>query len=362
MLTENQILEIREHLEKAQNPLFYYDNDLDGLCSFLLLRRYIGRGKGIAVKSYPDLNVQYAKRAEELKADYVFVLDKPLLAKDFVDEIDKLQIPLVWIDHHDIQGSEKSIENSIEKDNAIYLYNPSKNKGKSKSTEPVTFLSYQVTQRKEDIWLAFMGCIADHFFPKFSAEFISQYPEFWPKKVKITDPFEAYYKTEIGRIAQSLSFGLKDSITNVVLLQNFLIGCSGPGDVFQEIESNHAFRARYSEIKKKYDVLIEKAKSETSEKLIFFDYMGDLSISAEIANELSFLYPKKYIAAAYIKGGISNISLRGKGVRIILEKILKFFEGATGGGHDDAAGARVKTSDLAKFREKLEGEINIIDN
>lgn len=32
MLTEKQISEIREHLEKAQNPLFFFDND-DGLCS-----------------------------------------------------------------------------------------------------------------------------------------------------------------------------------------------------------------------------------------------------------------------------------------------------------------------------------------
>jgi hypothetical protein len=27
MLTEEQILQIREHLEKAQNPVFFYDNE-----------------------------------------------------------------------------------------------------------------------------------------------------------------------------------------------------------------------------------------------------------------------------------------------------------------------------------------------
>jgi len=45
MLTETQINEIKEHLEKAQNPLFFFDNDNDGLASFLLLRRYIDRGR-----------------------------------------------------------------------------------------------------------------------------------------------------------------------------------------------------------------------------------------------------------------------------------------------------------------------------
>jgi len=55
MLNEKQINEIRNHLEKAQNPLFFFDNDNDGLTSFLLLQRYIGRGKGVVIRSFPDL-------------------------------------------------------------------------------------------------------------------------------------------------------------------------------------------------------------------------------------------------------------------------------------------------------------------
>jgi single-stranded DNA-specific DHH superfamily exonuclease len=73
MLTAKQLKEIREHLEKAQNPVFLYDNDADGLCSFVLLRRFLGRGKGVAVRTHPDIDAGYAKRAHELGADYVFV-------------------------------------------------------------------------------------------------------------------------------------------------------------------------------------------------------------------------------------------------------------------------------------------------
>ena len=46
MLTKKQIKEIKEHLDKAQNPIFFFDNDPDGLCSFLLLQRYCEKGKG----------------------------------------------------------------------------------------------------------------------------------------------------------------------------------------------------------------------------------------------------------------------------------------------------------------------------
>jgi len=76
------------------------------------------------------------------------------------------------------------------------------------------------------------------------------------------------------------------------------------------------------------------------------------------AHRICFLYPDKYVAVAYIKEGISNVSLRGKNIKKILEKLLERFEGASGGGHEEAAGARVKSSDLARFREELEREVN----
>jgi single-stranded DNA-specific DHH superfamily exonuclease len=73
MLNKESKKEIREHLEKAQNPVFFFDNDQDGLCSFLLLQRFIGRGNGIAVKSFPEMTVDYFRRVLELNADYIFI-------------------------------------------------------------------------------------------------------------------------------------------------------------------------------------------------------------------------------------------------------------------------------------------------
>lgn len=347
MLTEEQIGEVREHLEKAQNPLFLYDNDADGLCSFIILRKFINRGKGAAIRSYPDLNQSYAKRAEDLKADYVFILDKPVVSKEFFDELDRLQIPVVWIDHHDMPGFE-------EREN-VHIYNPAKNSGADKSFEPVTYLAYMITNRKEDIWLAVAGCVSDHYLPDFADEFGKKYPNLWGKGIK--EPFDAYYKTEIGKIAKAFNFGIKDSMSNVIYLQNFLIKCKGPEEIFLEHKENSAFRKKFSEIEKKYDRLLEEAKKNDSGKLIFFQYGGDMSISSEISNELSYNYPKKYVCVVYTKGSVSNVSLRGKDVRKILENILKKFENASGGGHENAVGARVRTEDLERFKKALEGEV-----
>lgn len=350
MFTQLQSGEILEHLERAQNPIFYYDNDADGLCSFILLRKFLGRGKGVAVRSFPDLNASYARKARELNADYVFILDKPVVSREFVDEILSIGLPIVWIDHHNVPQQEEfaNMEN-------VFIYNPARS-GQKNSTiesEPVTYLVYSLTKRKEDMWLAMIGCIADHHLPDFSQNFRESYPEFWGK---VKEPFDAYYNTEIGKIARALNFGLKDSVTNVVKLQNFLISCSSPGEVFSEGHGNMPFIKKYNEIRKKYDVLLEKARENVGDKLIFFSYSGETSMSSDISNELSYLYPKKYIVVAYMNGSVANISMRGKNVREILKKVLLEVEGS-GGGHENAVGARVNTADLEKFKEVLEREI-----
>lgn len=349
MLNKKQVSEIFEHLEKAQNPIFYYDNDADGLCAFLIFRRFLGRGYGVAIRSYPDLDVSYLKKAEQLKADYIFILDKPIISKEFVEEADKMQLPVIWIDHHDmIKGSEKEFL----KFKNFYIYNPALSE-KEKLNEPTSYLAFKITERKEDLWIAFIGCIADHYIPDFASELSERYPELWGKELK--KPFDVYYKTEIGRIALALNFGLKDSLSNVVKLQNFLVSCKNPNEVFLEFETNKSFRIKYNEIKKKYESLLKMAKE--SGKVIYLIYSGDLSISADLSNELSYLYPEKYIFVAYKKGAITNISMRGSNVKGILEKILKKVEDATGGGHRNAVGARIRTEDLEKFKDLLESEI-----
>ena len=158
MLSKKELGEIREHLENAKNPVFLYDNDADGFCSFILLRKWLGRGKGIAIRSYPDLDESYVKKIQDARADYVFVLDKPVISSEFIEGIYSLGLPFVWIDHHDMPLP-KMHEN-------MFVYNPARNKGKGKSGEPVTFICYNVTQRKEDLWLAIAGCVADHYLPK----------------------------------------------------------------------------------------------------------------------------------------------------------------------------------------------------
>jgi len=338
MLTLQQIKEIREHLEKAQNPLFFFDNDVDGLASFLLLRRAIDRGKGIAIRSFPDLNVSYARRLYELKPDYVFILDKPSVSAGFLEEVKNLNLPLVWIDHHNVPKPEN-------KD--IFYYNPYHNDG---TNEPVSYLCYKIAEKKEDLWIAMVGCISDGTFPDFSSEFEEKYPELWGN---VKTAFEALYTTEIGKITRILGFAFKDSISKVVQMLKFLVSVKSPYEILDE-EKAKSILQRFKQIDSKYSRLVEKAKKFSKGKLLFFQYGGELSISADIANELIFLYPDKLIVVAFIKGSKANVSLRWKkDVREVTLKAIEGLEGATGGGHEHATGAQVQVEDIPRFKENL---------
>ena len=349
MLTKIQIKEIRNHLERAQNPLFLFDNDADGLCSFLLLRRYIGRGKGVPIKSFPALNVDYFKKIDELKADYIFILDKPLVSKEFFEEVEKINIPTVWIDHHEIDL--KEIPDFVD------YYNPLFNK--KKSGEPVTALCYQVSQRKEDIWLAVAGSIADAFMPPFYKRFISKYPELG---IKTKNAFDVLYSSDIGKIAKIIGTGLKDRMSNVVVMLNFLVKAKGPRDILNESGSNYIMHSRFKEINKKYQLLLSKAEREFKEKeeILFFKYSGDLSISGELANELKYNHPDNIIVVvAYVGGNKTNLSLRGKGIRDKFLKAIKGVEGARGGGHENAVGGQVQSDNYNIFKENLKKVLQI---
>ena len=136
-------------------------------------------------------------------------------------------------------------------------------------------------------------------------------------------------------------------------MQNFLISCKTPYDIGQELESKSAFGTKYKDTLKKYNVLLEEAKTVAGDKLLFYNYSGQMSISSDLSNELSYLFPKHYICVTYSAGPMTNVSLRGDNVQKILAEILPLIGKATGGGHKDAVGARINTEDLDKFRNAL---------
>ncbi len=349
MLTSNQIKEIREHLSRAQNPLFFFDNDVDGLCSYLLLRRFIGRGKGIAIKSYPGLNIGYARRITELNADYVFVLDKPEIDEEFMKKVQEIGVPFVWIDHHDMDVT------GIVKKYGIYYFNPMNNK--DKKNEPVCYLCYKIAkEKKQDMWIAMIGCIGDAYMPEFVPEFKKQYPELWGD---VNTTLQAVYSTDIGKVVRILNFALKDRTSSVVRMLKTLVKTRTPHEILAEDKKNQIYQ-RFKQIDKRYQKYIKNAETigKKSDKSLFFIYAGQFSLSADIANELFFKFPDKLIVVCYRNNEKINVSMRWKkDVRKLTLKVVKQIEGARGGGHKHATGATIPSEDLEKFKRLVQKEV-----
>ncbi len=341
MLTPQQINEIREHLKKAQNPLFFFDNDNDGLCSFLLLQRFLKTGKGVAVKGAHNLNLNYYRKIEELKPDYIFILDIPTVKQEFLDKIKQNNLPVVWIDHHNVDKP---------KDKEISYYNPYHN---NKTNEPVCYLCYKIANQKKDIWIATIGCISDCYMPDFYPEFEKQYPELSKKNIK--SPFDVLYNSELGEIAKILDFSLKDRTTNVVNMLRFMMKAKGPKDILEENFNTRRLLKHAKEIDLRYKKLIRKARKCVDKKMLYFEYGGDLSLSSNLASQLSHEFQDKIIIVIYKKENSANISLRGKTVDIreITLKAIKGLESAIGGGHKHATGAKMNIDDLKEFEKRI---------
>ena len=148
---------------------------------------------------------------------------------------------------------------------------------------------------------------------------------------------------------------MKDKITNVVRMLKFLISVRSPYEIFEENPKNYHMHKRFNFINNKYNLLLKKAidKDRIDEKVLFFRYSGDMSISSELADELSYMLSEKLIVVAYVKDSFANISIRGNNARKFFEEVTKDFERVGGGGHDCSVGVRMNDKFLDDFESKL---------
>ncbi len=339
MLTSQQLEEIRNQLERSQNPLFFYDNDADGLCSFLILRRALDRGRGVAIKSFPDLKAQYNHKVKELNPDLIVILDKAELSKEFANHAEELGIPILWIDHHESKTPQETIQKT-----SYFNSIP--------TAEPISYIAQKIFNRPQDIWLSIIGCIGDVYMPNFADKFSEENPDLLPST---TDAFTALQGTTIGKLARMLNFGLMDTTTHVVQLTKYLFKATGPYDLLEENSSTKQFHKRTNQLTQFFNTQIEKAESHFNKNspILFFTYSGNTSMSSEIANHLSFLHQDKTIIVAFLRPEKANISIRGKSALKITKELIENIPDATGGGHIEATGAMVPIHNFPKFKENI---------
>ncbi len=341
MLNPTQVALLQEELKTAKNPLFLYDSDADGLCSFLLLYRIHREGKGIRVTTTSKIDEQFVRKVQEINPDKIFVLDIPQIDQQFVDAV---KCPIFWIDHHQPQDIKK-----------VHYFNP-----RVKNPEayvPTTRMAYQVSQNPDDLWIATAGCLADWNMPDLIDLFIEKYSGLLPEKCDLAT---ALYKNPVGKLVKLFFFLQKGPCTEVRKSIKILSKIKSPFEIFnQETAPGKFLYKRFEKIDAKYEEVLAQAQKKISKsKIVLFTYNStQWSFTANIANELSAINPKKVIIIAREKSGEMKCSIRAQfPIAGALEKALIGIEGY-GGGHPNACGAVIKEGDWARFLENFKREL-----
>lgn len=335
MLTDDQIKEIRTELDGCRNPLFFFHDDPDGLCSFLLLYGYKKEGSGFIVKSVPKMDEKFLKKVQEYTPDKIFIADIAVVDQKFIDNANA---PVVWIDHHEPLKRHK-----------VKYFNPRVNdKG---ANVPATLICYKVAD--DNLWIAMTGCVGDWVTPYFYDEFKEKYPDLVDGD---KDPGSILFTTKIGRLARVLSFILKGKTSDVMKCIKIMTRIKTPYEILnQETSQGKFIYKRYEKINQQYSSLLEQAlKKESDDPILIFTYEEDkMSFTGDLSNELHFRMPDKLVIVGRKKNDEIRMSLRSKSLLPpMLEKALQGLEGY-GGGHEHACGACVKKDDFELFVKRI---------
>lgn len=337
MFTQNQINEIREELDNCARPLFLYDDDQDGMCSFLLLYRYKREGSGFIVKTTPKIDEKFVEKVNNYQPDKIFILDIAMVEQEFIDGV---KAPVIWIDHHEPLKRSK-----------VKYYNPRLN-GKM---VPTTYMCYKITEK--DPWIAMIGCVADWHIPDFADEFKEEFPDLLDKPFKV--PGDITYKTRLGKLIQMFSFFLKGKSEDVNKSIKILTRIEDPYDILEPKTPEGKFLyKRYEKAYKGFEPLQKQIKEtfgKSKDKLVVFTYSEDqTSFTSELSNEMIYLHPEKIILVAREKNEEMKCSLRSS--KIVLPPLInKAMAGLNGygGGHEHACGINISKYHFEEFVERL---------
>ena len=346
MSTSDELLtKIRGMITESKKTLIYFDDDVDGLSSYALIRRMCKKEKGVIIKSTPILREQYTQVFETYQPDLVVVLDKPMLDAGFADGIN---VPLVWIDHHDSQASFAQ-----NRENIIYFNSHDYDINDARCT---SYWCYQIAQKDE--WLCTLGSIADWQLNEVTQKFANEHPNLLDAAV--TNPAVALFSQPIGKLIKLLTFNLKGTMPDVKKSIQAFERIENISMLQDEANQNTQFlHERYSVVGAEYESLLAAAKKKASKikRLLVFEYDPKIvSITSELSNELLYLYPDKIIFIARLKGDEYKCSVRAGGDLQLPAIVQSAIEGLRGygGGHTHACGVCVHKEDFELFLTRFE--------
>lgn len=340
-LKKQEIKEIRKELDECARPLFFFHDDPDGLCSFLLLYKMKRDGHGVILKIPPEMGPEFLRKVKEYDPDKIFILDKAKVSQDFIDGAKR---KVIWIDHH---GPYKR--------NNVSYFNPRVH-NKDDNT-PVSYICYEVAEKNQ--WISAIGNIGDWFMPLGIDKLRKKYPGLVSAEAK--KPEDVYFSTKLGKLVKIFSFILKGDNREAMKCVKILTRIKDPYEILDQKTSRGKYiYKRYEKVNKIYEELLNDAISKaTDDKLLLYVYdETTTSFTSDLSNELLYRFPEKIILVGRKKGDEIKFSFRSTKLLLppVVENILKGVEGY-GGGHEHACGVCIKKRYFGEFLNNLKKEL-----
>ncbi|MBN2141867.1 hypothetical protein JW711_00915 [Candidatus Woesearchaeota archaeon] len=342
-LTEEDIKKLREAFTTCTRPVVLFDDDADGLTSFLMLYNHVKDGKGIPVKSSPKLGADFARMVNDYSPDLVVILDMPMVDQEFLDKIPARKI---WLDHHPI----------LERKNVEY-YNPRREN--PEDNRPTSYWMYKIMQKP--LWIAMCGIVADWSLPEkeMREEFEKEYPGLLP--LEVTRPEVAIHDTPLAKLIMALAFNLKGRTQEVIKSVKVLTRIKDPYEILkQESPAGRFIYKKFKKLDEEYQQLLKEVKASKNDKMIIFKYKSAnaVSYSTELSNAIIYKHPDKFVIVAWEYNGEYKCSLRTtmQDLTKIIPIALKGVRGY-GGGHAHAGGSCVHIDDFDQYVENIRREL-----
>jgi single-stranded DNA-specific DHH superfamily exonuclease len=343
-LTPEEIQKLKDAFNSAVRPVILFDNDHDGLSSFLMLYKKVGEGKGIPMKHTLDRGDEIARKVNEYDPDMVIMLDLAVVSQEFIDQIKCERI--IWLDHHPLTPRRK-----------VEYYNP--RNSNPEDNRPTSYWMYKVLE--ENLWTAMIGMVGDWYMPEdeIRLKFSKEYPDLLPEHVTRVE--DALYSTKLGDMVNVFNFNLKGMTTDVMKSIKTFTRIKTPHEILnQETPGGKFLYKKYKELDDAFHQLIKQVHVNPKDKLVVFVYedTSGISFTTQVSNYLIYKHPEQVILVAWEYGGEYKCSLRANHYPLpkLITKALEGMHG-TGGGHDKASGACVRKEDFQLFVEQLKEQL-----
>lgn len=386
---EDQINLVRDKISNSKKPIMFFDNDCDGTTSYIQLKRTFPKIVGYPMKYKNwDQQEEYFNSLElEQDFDLIVIFDVPFIERGFFEHFKGKEI--IWADHHNANSKEL-----IEEFNVVHLNPLNYDLGDSR---PSAYLAYRVCNKKENLFYATIGTFGDisplddvfielyNYSPKFFSylfkledkereeifEFIKKnsfkYKGVEDEKLKLV-----YYLTyDAGYIKYKnlIDFTFKlDDDEQIRSAINVLASLS-PEELNSELIAGQSFPFdRYYQTLEIYNLVKKKAMKKKPENgIYFYNYKGERGFSMTLSDEMNHVQSDSdVVAICFNKKGkeFYQCSFRSKKTNVpnLINKCMEGLDGG-GGGHPQAAGARISKEDFDIFKKRIKGtKLEVLEN